>query len=521
MESQSRNRFARWFAPETLVQSLGIGLALTIVSRLVGLGRGVMFARSLDRAELGTWAITLNTMQMLSIVLVFGIPAGLCRYVARYQRDGQLGSFLIRSLGVSFGICTAACLAGVVLCRPLARVVYEDSSRWGMAALLSLGALSLIALNLLQGAMQGLRVYKINAVMLVIQSLGFAGLAAAMFVFWQPTALAGTTAFVVMSIVVTAVPAWMLWRHLRAEPFDSVAAAPAGAWKQLLAYSLGTWGSSGLFAIWGVLDRYILLHFDTLGSTACLEQLGTYHIVENVTAPLQALGAGWSVQVLAHTVYLWESDRKREAGEQVQLATKLTTLVLMFVAAGLVVLKRFVLVDIFGDRSLASGEILEYGLAVALVLVGQCMLRSWVLCHERVSVISVAWGVTVAASCALNVVLVPLFHLRGAAITSVVTAAVSSLMLMWFTHRAGLRLDRSTYAASALPLALLLPAPFMLGTLAVAVLAIPRTEWLLSNADKEKINDHLGRLLARRIRKGAQQVGHALPDEILLSQVNA
>jgi O-antigen/teichoic acid export membrane protein len=499
-QSTTRSQFAGWFAPETLVQSLGIGLLLTVVSRLAALGRGVLFARLMDRAELGTWALTNNTMQMLSIVLVLGIPAGLCRYVSRYQRDGQLRPFLARALGASGAVCVVVCAVGIVFCRPLARFVYEDANRASLAILLCLGALALMALNLFQGVLQGLRVYRINAVMLGIQSIGFVGLAAVLFAVLRPTALVGAWAFLIVSVVVTAVPIWMLCRSLRIAAASDRAAAPTEIWKPLLVYSIGTWGSSALFSLWMWLDRYMLLHFDTLSSAECLQQLGTYHIVENLAGPLGALGAGWSIQVLAHTVHLWETGNADQAGRLVQLATKLTVLALTFVAAGIVVFKRFLLAGIFGDTTMASGEILEWVLIAAIVLAAQCMVRSYVLCHERAWVVSVAWIAAVALSFGLNLLLIPVLHLHGATITAAASALASTWLLMGFTHRAGLRLAASTWLATALPFVLLLPPHWMLLALATAVLAIAKTEWLLSHDDKAMLNATIGNMLASRFR---------------------
>lgn len=500
-QTTTPSQFARWFTPETLVQSLGIGLMLTVASRLAALGRGVLFARLMDRAELGTWALTNNTMQMLSIVLVFGIPAGLCRYVSRYEREGQLRAFLIRALGVSFGVCVVVCLVGLLFRRSVARLVYEDADQTKMVILLCVGSLSLVALNLFQGVLQGLRVYRVNAIMLVIQSVGFAALGAALLLWWRPAAIAGAWAFLIISIVVTAIPMWMLWQHLQNGLAGTTHAAPAGMWKQLFAYSLGTWGSSALFALWGWLDRYMLIHLDTLSSTECFEQLGTYHIVENVAGPLGALGAGWSVQVLAHTVHLWESGQKEQAGRLVQLAAKLTVFVLTFVAVGMVVFKRVLLAGIFGDTAMASGEILELVLVAAIVLAAQCMIRCYVLCHERAWVISVVWVVAVVMSFGLNLVLIPALHLQGAAITAVVSVLASTCLLMGLTHRAGLRLAPSTWLVTALPFVLLLPSHWMLLALALAVLAVAKTEWLLSEQDKDKLNATLAGLFARRFAR--------------------
>ena len=103
--------------------------------------------------------------------------------------------------------------------------------------------------------------------MLVAQSLGFAVIGWLLLKWWQPTALAGEWAFLIVSVVVTTIPCWMLWTHLQSEPAGSGEVMQEGMWRQLWFYSLGTWGATAVFSLWGWLDRYMLLHFDTLGGT--------------------------------------------------------------------------------------------------------------------------------------------------------------------------------------------------------------------------------------------------------------
>jgi O-antigen/teichoic acid export membrane protein len=502
----SQSPLARWFAPETLGQSLGIGLVLTIASRLAGLWRGVLFARLMDRAELGVWAITNNTMQMLSVVLVLGIPAGLCRYAVRYERTGQLRPFLIRALGASFAFCGVTCLVGLYCCGALGHIIYEDAGQTSMTTLLCLGAFTLMALNLLQGVLQGLRVYRINAIMLVAQSLGFALLGGLLLLYWQATALAAAWAFLIVSTIVVVIPCWMLWKHLQSEPALHHEMPRDAMWRQLWIYSLGTWGASAVFSLWGWLDRFMLMHFDTLDSTACLEQLGTYHIVENVTTPLLALGAGWSTQVLAHAVHLWEAKRQEEGCRLVQFATKVTVIVMTCVAVTIVVFKRLLLAGVFGDTTMASGEILEFVLVTTCLLAAQCMVRCYVLCQERVWTASAVWVIALILSFLLNLLLVPVLHLKGAAMTAAVTTVASTWLLMLITQRAGLRLESSTWLITTLPLVLLLPPYAMLLGIALAAVVVARTDWLLTRLDKERLNEIFERALVRLI--GRQ--GHAV-----------
>jgi O-antigen/teichoic acid export membrane protein len=270
----------------------------------------------------------------------------------------------------------------------------------------------------------------------------------------------------------------------------------AATWRQILLYSFGAWAGGSLADAWSVLDRYMLLHFDTLSAAERLQQVGTYHIVENVTGPLLALAAGWGIQVLANAADLWETNRRREAGQLISLAVKLTIIVFTFAAAGLAVLKPLVLGGIFGDTSMASGAILEIVLVSTILLSGQCMLRAYLFCRERSLVVALIWVGVLATSFVLNCVLVPTFHLKGAALAALIGASVSVVILLTTTVREGLPLTRSLCAVWPLPLVLLLPPYFMLAALATAALVISRTEWLLAHEDKAKMNGWLAERLA-------------------------
>jgi O-antigen/teichoic acid export membrane protein len=114
------------------------------------------------------------------------------------------------------------------------------------------------------------------------------------------------------------------------------------------------------------------------------------------------------------------------------------------------------------------------------------------------------WVVAVAVSLASNLLLVPFMHLKGAAITAAATSLISTWLLMWLTHRAGLRLDRSAWLATALPLILLLPPSIMLLGLALAAIATVRTDWLLTPLDRERIDGALQHLLVWRVSRAWQ-----------------
>ena len=489
---------ARGLEPETLAHSIGIGLLVTLVARFAGLGRTAIFVRLMDRAELGTWAISNNTIQLLSIVLVLGIPAGICRYVDRFQRDGQFRWLLKHLVGFSVAICLLTCVGGVIWSRPLAHLVYEDPGHTTLTVLTCLCGLSLVVFNIVQGILQGLRVYRINAWMLLCQSVGFAFIGAMLLACWRPDAVAGASAFLVTTIAVTAVPCWMIWSKTRTEPLCAGSQGAVGLWRQILTYSLATWGTGSLVTLNRVLDRYMLVHAGTMSVDQCLRQVGAYHIVETVTSPLLALGGLLSTLMLPHAVHLWEALRNDETRHMIQLGTKLTVLGLTFGGACIVVLKRVILVEIFGDVTMESGDLLEIVLVTTIVLGAYHTVRSYMLCSERPVALTAIWLGGLAINVMLNLLLIPILQVKGAALACLISSVVSTAVVMALTHRAGLKLSGSTWAVCALPAVLLVSPALMLGGLALATGLVLCTDWLLSTEEKEALNAWLAQRLARR-----------------------
>lgn len=498
-------RLTRGLEPETLAHSIGIGLVATLVARFAGLGRTAIFVRLMDRAELGTWAISNNTIQLLSIVLVLGIPAGISRYVERFQRDGQLRWFLKHLVSFSVGITLLVCVVGVMWSGSLAHLVYENSNHTTLTVLTCLCGLSLVVFNIVQGILQGLRVYRINAWMLLCQSVGFALTGALLLICWRPDAVAAASAFLITTIAATAVPCWMIWSNTRTEPVCAGSQGAVGLWRQILAYSLATWGTGSLVTLNRVLDRYMLVHAGTMSVDQCLRQVGTYHIVETVTSPLLALGGLLSTLMLPHAVHLWEAKRNDETRHMIETGTKLTVLGLTFAGACIVILKRVVLVEIFGDITMESGDLLEIVLVTTIVLGAYHTVRSYMLCSERPLALMGIWLGGLAVNVVLNLVLIPLLQVKGAALACLIGSVASTAAVMALTHRAGLKLSGSTWAVCILPGVLLASPVLMLGALTIASGLVLWTDWLLSNQEKVALNAWVDQRLARRFVRPAAE----------------
>ena len=91
-------------------------LGLTVVQRLVGFVRAVLFCRWLDAEQLGLWDMAFSFLLLAAPLVVLAIPGAFGRYLEYYRQRGQLRTFLWRAGLACGGLALAAC-TGIVLAR--------------------------------------------------------------------------------------------------------------------------------------------------------------------------------------------------------------------------------------------------------------------------------------------------------------------------------------------------------------------------------------------------------------------
>ena len=82
---------------------------LTVVQRLVGFVRAVLFCRWLDAEQLGLWDMAFSFLLLAAPLSVLAIPGSFGRYLEHYRRRGQLRRFLRWTMLACGGLAAAAC----------------------------------------------------------------------------------------------------------------------------------------------------------------------------------------------------------------------------------------------------------------------------------------------------------------------------------------------------------------------------------------------------------------------------
>lgn len=469
------NLQSRWLAPETLAASVGFGVGLTVIARVAGLGRGVLYARWMSAEELGTWALAYNTIAIVSLFLVLGLPSALSRYVERHRRDGNLTWFAVRAFAAASLLAVVCCVAGEIWAEDLAQLCFNDPSRVTLMRLTCIGVLMLVLSNIMQGLFQGLRLSRVNSIFQALQAISFVALSFIVFAMWRGDAVGGAVAFLISSSVMLVVPMWLLVKLLRSEP--AVPSRDTGAerwrvWRQVASFSLGSWSAGGLMELWRVMDRWMLVHSKDGDLAERLSAIGSYYVVEMLSLPLFALAMQLTVLVLPHVLHLWEDGRTREASRMIWLSTKLCVLSLIVVSAGMVLFEHLLLVTVFDDHSGQAEIIFPYVLVSLIAASMHFLVRTYLVCRERVWLASTGWLVSAVTNVILNLILIPRYQLFGATLGTMISAMLGTATILIVSRREGLEVGFVGWWLLLLPTMLLAPTGFMFAGIALIAVFI-------------------------------------------------
>ena len=485
---------------DTLFQSVSVAVLLAIVCRLVGFGRGIVLTRMLSPEQLGTWALIANATALLAFLCTLGLPSGLARYTERFRGGGHLSNLLLTTLLRAGVVTIVVCALASFLWPSTGGLLFGDQSNAALVWI-TLGAVAAtVLLSLVQGILQGLRLFRLNSALELAQNLSFLLLVVVLFGCFTASAYLAAWASLLTTFVVALLVGF--WIYRRMDTSGQLATPEASStpmlWWPVLTYSLGAWGAGSLQALWRVIDRYMLLHLSSASAAETLDQIGQYYIASKMGGPLGALAGVVSMALLPHAAKLWESGKRQEVCHIVRAATKLLILMMTFGGALLLALKYWLIPLVVGRDAMLTIAIFGPVLLTVIAVSVHFMLRTYLMCHEKPWSVTWIWVVTLAANAGLNCLLIPRYQLLGADWATMLSGGLAVALTTLCSHWTGMAIGRRLVLCLCLPAVLLLPPVGMTALLFLVALATHFTDWILNEQEKQLINqtcaDRMGRI---------------------------
>ena len=428
-------------------------LLFTVFQRSIGLGRGVIFCRWLTPETLGEWEMAYAFLLLAAPLTVLGIPGSFGRYVEHYRQKGQLKTFLRRTLTWTVTCVVVAVIGIAVLADQMSVQIFGSPNRAPVVYGVVLCLVALILLHTLTSLLTALRLYRVVSVMNFIQGVGFATIAVPL-LFFRPSLSSILTAFGVSCTVASVFALLWIWPGMRGVPAAAGPLPHAAFWSRLLQFAFFVWLTNALAHLFGVVDRYSLLHWSDLPPEVALEQIGNYHSSRIVPLLLISFGSMLSGVILPHLSRDWEMGRKAAVGRRLRFIVKLTSIGMMVFAAAVLACAPLLFNVVLQGKYNAGLAVAPWTIVACLLYALFTVLETYLWCAERTRCVAVPLAIGLVVNAALNFLLVPRYGLQGAVVATAISTCLCLALLLLVSAMRGLGLDRGVVILCFAPVTL-------------------------------------------------------------------
>ena len=459
-------------------------LSVTVVQRLLGFARSVMFCRFLEEDQLGQWSLAFSFLLLAAPLAVLGLPGTFGRYAEYYRSRGQLRAFLRRTTLTTL-VLGAVAIAIICFARHwVAWIIFNDPGQSDLVLILGLGLTAMIAFNFLVELLTALRQVRAATMMQFISSVVFAALGVGLIWGTSLGAASAAIAYAGGCLVAAMLALPVLLRCWRSAETNKEPLAHRQLWSKLLPFAGWVWTMNLLVNLFTAADRWMIVHFSALGTTGSQALVGQYHssrVVPMVLVGVAGMLGGVLLPYLSHD---WEAGRKKQVSRRLNLALKLTSLSFTVIGAIVLLLSPllfgWLLQGRYSDGLAVLPWTLVYCIWFSLIMVGQ----NYLWCAEKAKFSSLVMLLGLVVNVALNYLLLPIYGLLGAVLATSAANAASLALVYLFNRRLGMQIDRGVYLAAALPLLLILGNLYAAVSVALTVVAAIWGGWLLSEEEK-------------------------------------
>ncbi|MEQ8846296.1 lipopolysaccharide biosynthesis protein [Botrimarina sp.] len=505
-EPAPRVRRRATLGPETLLSSLAVVLAVSVLQRTIGFGRSLLFCRWLDAEQLGRWEMAYGFLILAAPLAVLGLPGSFGRYLEKHRQSGQLGVFLRRT--TTWTLLLAGSTLAVMAWRreTVAALVFGDASRAALAG----GVVACLGLVILhhyfEAVFAGLRMYRVVSTMHFTQSVSFAVVSLALVAFWRPAAASiviGYASGCLISILLVAVAASM---RVESGPPRGEAVAHAAFWPPLMRFAFWVWVTNLLTNVFSTCDRYMIIHYGGFDADRALVQVGNYHTSTIVPVLLVSIANLMVGAMTPHLSHDWECGRRDEVAARLNLALKLGALAMLAAGAAILTLAPALFQYAFENKYAAGLAVMPWTISACVWFALLLVAQQYLWCAEKSRLATAPLAVGLVANLGLNLVLLPRWGLLGAVVATAAATLLTLLAQLVVNRRCGMAIDRGAVLVAFCPALLAAGAmPATAGAIGLGALALLRG-WVFTDAERADITAAaMAKLtpLAARFRRAA------------------
>ncbi len=479
LKSQSRTA-------DTFLVGVFAMLLINFLQRIVGLARNLGFSLFLPEDQLGLWSLANSFFIIAPPFIVLGLPGSFGKFVEHYRQRGQLKPYVVR--------VSKVCLVGLLglTMLMLTMPAQISVSLYGQVQPYSIIVWTVVTLtiltvhNILYDIVLSMRLIRLVSLMQFINSTSFCVLGVAGIYYYETWSI--LLPCYAMSCTLAMLPGLYGVAMARQDFEGSQALQSSDMWRRILPFAAAMWLTNLLTNAFELSDRYMLLHIGDLGAEVGQAMVGQYYCGRILPNLLLSLAMMFSGIMLPYLSAEWERQQFSKITRSMNNTLVMLCIVFTGISLAALAVAPILYHWVLGSRFNPAFEILPIGMMQAIWSGLAMIAANYLLCAEKGRQNAILLAVCLLLNIALNWPLIHWLGLSGAAIATTSANAVLYLLICWRLHREGCPIGRKTFIISFLPLSLILGVYATCLLFLVLAMVCGRTNWLLSDEDRQSIN---------------------------------
>ena len=210
-------------------------------------------------------------------------------------------------------------------------------------------------------------------------------------------------------------------------------------WSKLIPFAAWILTINLLTNLFGIADRYMIIHFVPGSPEAALAMVGQYHSSRVAPLLLVSIASMLATVLLPHLCHDWESGRRDLVASRLNLFLKLLAYGLIAASAAVLFVAPWLFGVAFQGKFAGGMAVLPWTLAYCVWFGTAMVAQQYLWCAERASLVGLALGAGLAVNIALNLLLLPHLGLLGAVLAASAANLVALVLILVFSRFAGFR----------------------------------------------------------------------------------
>ncbi|MDY6965098.1 MAG: flippase [Halobacteriota archaeon] len=473
----------RLFNKETAIQSVKIVFIFQILLFSVGFVRGVLFARILGPSQYGIFSLAFMLISLITPFIILGITSSLSRYIPKYEQKGVLIDFLKKVQRfplISSFFFSVIC---IIYAEQLSQLIFNSAEYSTLVIIVGISIFPTIIYQLIRSTLWGLRNFLVRSLLELSYAVLFLcfGL---FFILEEPLAESLVLGNLLAYLFVVVAFSLLIRRYVfqREDQKNRLDKTNWELYKEVI--NFGFWMILANLALTALhyIDRWMINRY--VGAT----DVGIYTVATGL-ATILFLG----VQLVGNVVsvnlnYLWEQGEREKINFILNALAKFGIMTFLSGAFIILIIKEPLIGFLYGEQYLNVIGIMPYLLLMQAFMVPYWLLGSYVGLIEKTHISFFAVVTGLAVNIGLNIWLIPLYQIMGAAIATACSSFILFLVQNFFFRVYKIKIHNTILLLTAMGLIILIPNLWITAVLLLVLVYISaQTNLIFSNLERDYI----------------------------------